>query len=491
MRNTADQRGPGMWRALALLTVLATGLGSAACDFLDPTNVDNPRTTGEDLAQAKEPTAALLPGLEAQFARLLEATVVATECVSDNYSIHGTGLEASWDFPQDVTPSVTNGTGGDGLYWHAQELAALASFIIDDIVPDDETATASDIGWAHYYRGMARLHMGENFTYAPIEESGAPVGAGQLLDLAIGDLGQASSGGGTVGLAANAALARAYRWKGNQSSAASAANQVLSGDPAFYLGQGYDASSNSNTPSLFLVFRALQEMQPLPRLDFLDPKYTTREAEIPYAKAEEMHLILAEIALANSDYSAAKGQLGDAIRLAQSRPTETWTDEDPRFNFDLTIRPRDAEIQVRADAGSPYRAGLVQNRFGGTTIQSPISGTSLDADSVEALPNGDPNAIWHAFYLARQEILFLEGRRMADLGIRLPMMKREYESNPNISVGDPGTVVVVPSYIPAFRQMDLFDPSSPYDGGVLVNTLVTIDFDMNKILVQNSVSPFM
>jgi hypothetical protein len=258
-----------------------------------------------------------------------------------------------------------------------------------------------------------------------------------------------------------------------------------------YLGQGYDAASNSNTPSLFLVFRALQEMQPLPRLDFLDPKYMTRVAEIPYAKAEEMHLILAEIALANSDYSTAKGQLGNAIRLAQSRPTETWVDDDPRFNFDLTVRPRDAEIQVRADAGSPYRAGLVQNRFGGTTIQSPISGTSLDADSVEALPNGDPAAIWHAFYLARQEILFLEGRRMADLGIRLPMMKREYEANPNISVGDPGTVVLVPSYIPAFRNMDLFDPASPYDGGVLVNTLVTIDFDMNKILVQNSVSPFM
>ena len=230
----------------------------------------------------------------------------------------------------------------------------------------------------------------------------------------------------------------------------------------------------------------------MPRLDFLDPKYLTRESEIPFAKAEEMHLILAEIALANSNYSAAKGQLGDAIRLAQSRPTETWVDEDPRFNSDLSLRPRDVEIQVRADASSPYRTGLVQDRFGGTTIQYSISGTSLDADSVEALPNGDPSAIWHAFYLARQEILFLEGRRMADLGIRLPMMKREYESNPNISVGDPGTVVVVPSYIPAFRQMDLFSPASPYDaGGALITTQVTIDFDMNKILVQNNVSPFM
>ena len=81
---------------------------------------------------------------------------------------------------------------------------------------------------------------------------------------------------------------------------------------------------------------------------------------------------------------------------------------------------------------------------------------------------------------------------MADLGIRLPMRKREYEQNPNISLGDPGTSVIVPSYIPPARQMDLFDPSSPYDAGEeLTTTFVTILHDMNKVLVQNNVSPFL
>jgi tetratricopeptide (TPR) repeat protein len=497
MRNTVKKRGPAYRKALAFLAVLAMGLGSTACDFLDPTNVENPRTTDEDLAKAEEPTAALLPGLEAQFARLLEATVVATECASDNYQINGTGIDNSWDSPRDITPLVANSTGRvTGAYWNAQELKALASFVIEDIVPDDETATPGDIARAHYYRGMAYLHLGENFTYAPDEVDGAPLEASELLTRAVADLNQAASGGADMGLAAEAALARAYRWLGDRASAASAANQVLAADAQYLFIQDYDATSIDNTAHWYLVSRALSEMQPLPRLDFLDPKYLSYSAGIPVAKAEEMHLILAEIELAGSNYTAAKGHLGDAIRLARSRPTQDWVDDDARNNADLTIRPRDSEILIRADADSPFRAGLVQDRFGGMTTQYTVSGTSLDADSVEALPNGDPSAIWHAFWLARQEILFLEGRRMADLGIRLPMMRRELEQNPTINFDPtdptgPGEESLVPSYIPPFNQMDLFTPESPYDGDVLVETEVTITHDMNKVLTANGASPFM
>ena len=497
MRTTKDQRGPVSRGAIAFLAVLALGLGSTACDFLNPTDVENPRTTGEDLAQAEEPTAALIPGVAAQFARLLEATVVATECASDNYAIMGTGLDNSWDYPEDITPLVANSTGRvTGAYWNAQELKALASFVIDDIIPDDATATPEDIAWTYYFRGMAYLHLGENFSYAPVVEDGEPVSASQLLELAVSDLSQAAAGGGDVLLPAQAAMARAYRWLGQGPAAQAAANQVLSGDQEFLFYQDYDPTSIDNTPHLYLVTRALQEMQPLPRLDYLDPKYLSYDAGILVAKAEEMHLILAEIALAGADYSTAKDHLVDAILLAASRPTEVFVDGDARNNVDLSIRPRDPEILVRADADSPYRAGLVQGRFDGSegraTTQYVVSGTSLDADSVALLPDSDPSAIWHAFYLARQEILFLEGRRMADLGIRLPMMRREVDQNPNIEFGDPGTESLVPSYIPPFNQMDLFTPASPYgELDVLITTEVTITHDMNKILAQNNVSPFM
>lgn len=457
----------------------------AGCDFLDPTDVENPRTTEEDLASAANPTASLMPGLRAQMARLVGSASVLAEVVSDNYSIHGTGLDKTYDTPSTITPSIVNSTSSvTGLYWNAQELKALAAFILEDIAPNDETATADDIAEAHYYRGYAYLMLGENFSAAPVEEDGTPIPADQLLDLAIADLEQA----GAFGPATDAALARAHRWRGDDVAAADAANAVLSADDEFLFLQEYDATSISNSPYFFVVLRALQEMQPLPRLDFLDPKYLTRTQGIAVAKAEEMHLILAEIALVDGNIGTAQTALQDAIELAQSRDVTSFDDEDPRLNADLSIRPRDASIEIRADASSPFRAGLVLTRPG-LVDQPVLSGSSLNPDSVVSLAN--EGELWHAFHLARQEILFLEGRRMADLGIRLPIMLREIDANPSIDMGSPGTTVVVPDYIPPQDEMDLFTPTSPYDEDEnLVETEVTMLHDVNAILATNRVSPF-
>ena len=86
----------------------------------------------------------------------------------------------------------------------------------------------------------------------------------------------------------------------------SAADAALGADPGFAFLQEFDASSIDNTAWAFLVSRALQEMQPLPRLDFLDPKYLVRTQGISVAKAEEMHLIKAEAALAGNDLEGAR-----------------------------------------------------------------------------------------------------------------------------------------------------------------------------------------
>lgn len=474
---------PGRGAILGSLLIAVSTI--AGCDFLDPTEVENPRTTAEDLAAAENPTASLMPGLRAQMARLVASASVLTEVVSDNYSIHGTGLDKSYDTPSTIAPSIVNSTGSvTGLYWNAQELKALATFVLDEIAPNDETAPADDIAEAHYYRGFAYLILGENFTAAPVEEDGPPVAADQLLDLAIADLGQA----GAFGPATDAALARAYRWKGDDVAAADAANAVLSADADFLLLQEYDGTSISNSPYFYVVLRALQEMQPLPRLDFLDPKYLTRTQGIAVATAEEMHLILAEIALVDGSIGVAQAALQDAIELAQSRDVTSFDDDDPRLNADLSIRPRDASIEIRADASSLYRGGLVLTRPG-LVDQPVVSGSSLNPDSVVSLT--DEDELWHAFHLARQEILFLEGRRMADLGIRLPIMLREIDANPNIDMGDPGTTVVVPTYLPPQDEIDLFTPASPYDGDEnLVTTEVTMLHDMNAILATNRVSPF-
>ena len=209
------------------------------------------------------------------------------------------------------------------------------------------------------------------------------------------------------------------------------------------------------------------------------------------AKAEEMHLILAEAALANGVTGTAQTELRNAILLAQSRATTTFEDEDPRTNGDLTCRPRDATIEVRADAASPYRADLVLTRPG-TITQHVVSGTSLDGDSVAALGTAE---LWHALHLARQEILFLEGRRMSDLGIRLPIMLAEIDANPNLADGDAGTDPVVPAYIPDGDDMDLYTPALPYseppECTTLLETQITMLVDMNRVLADNLVSPFL
>ncbi|MBW3552672.1 MAG: hypothetical protein KY466_04130 [Gemmatimonadetes bacterium] len=490
-------RGAGGWgraggplpRLLALLLLAA----SAGCDFLDPTEVENPRTTDEDLAAAGEPTQAFLSGLRAQFARMIGSQIVISEVTSDNYSIHGTGLPPVWDFARDIRPSDVNLTGsGTGIYWNMQELRALADFVLERIVPGDADATPAHRAEIHYYRGMAFLLLGENFTHAPTEKDGEPRSASELLQRAITDFDAslAASGEGTFALAARAGIARAQRALGNAGAAIAAAQQVLDADASFVFQQHFDATSIQNQPHIFLVVRQLQEMQPLPRLDFLDPKYLSRSAPIAVAKAEEMHLIMAEAALAEDDLLTARGHLRDAIELALSRGTTPFIDEDPRLNGDLTIRPRDSEIVVRADPTSPFRAGLILDRPGVEIPVPTISGTSLDPDSVFALTQADD--IWHAFHLARQEIMLLEGRRMSDLGIRLPIMLREIEQNPSISEGDPGTVVVVPSYIPPGQEMKLFDPQSPYDVDEnLVTTQVTILHDMNRRLTDNRVNAFL
>jgi tetratricopeptide (TPR) repeat protein len=481
-----------MKRALGLLPLLAAlVLSPMGCDWLDPTEVENPRTTDEDLAEAQEPVRSLLPGLRAQFARMQASTVVLTEAVSDNYSIHGTGLNSAYDFPGDIRPQTVNATGVTGLYWNAQELRSLADFVLDELVPNDDQASASDIAEAHYFRGMAFLFLGENVVGAPVVEDGPAVTPDSLLNLALADLTQAA-GTDAIGLAAHAAMARAYRWLGDGTNAISSAQTVLGADPAFLRIQDYDRGNLENWPYYYVVSRTLREFQPLPRLDFLDPKYLDFDAGIPVAKAEEMHLIQAEALMADGQWANGAEQLALAIEAAQARGTTSYFDDDPRVDATFVIRPRDQEIAVQASPSSPARNGLIFERPG-TIDAATVSGTSLNADSIRAIPVANETDLLHALYLARQEILFLEGRRMADLGIRLPIMLREIEANPSLALGDFGTEIVIPTFIPPSGELDTYTPISPYPAGTAAEDVdvepdvltVIIDHDMNAVLAAN------
>ena len=491
--NMSSKNMPILGRAgRGIAGTLLTVLAITACDAIDPTQVNNPTTTDDDLAQATNPTAALLPGLRAQFARMINAYVVASEVISDNYSIHGTGIVVDMDEPHEVTPDLVNSTGtsASGAYWNVQELRALADFVIDVIAPEDTGAPPQLVAEAHYYRGMAYLTMGEVFSFAPHEEDGAPQPASVALGKAITDL-QAATG---FGPQANAALARAHRLLGDAGAASAAANAVLSSIPTFLYSQGYDATSISNTPVAFLVLRALQEMQPLPRLDFLDPKYTNRESAIPVAKAEEMHLILAEVALASGNLAEAGTQLANAINLAGTRGMVSFDDIDERRNADLSLRPRSKEIMIRADADSPFRAGLVLDRPSDGLMIPNISGTSLDADSIAGLSSAD-EALARTMagpsgdHACGGSPTRRSGDQAADDAPRDRPERQHQRRGSRDHSGRAGYIPQNPRY-----AMDIYGPLELYagvdPGSPLIETMVTIGVDMNKVLVANSASPF-
>jgi len=487
MAYTTAPRGANRWAGALLLTLVAL----AGCDTLDPTKVNNPNPTAEDLANANEPTRSLLPGLRAQMARALNATTNANALISDDYEIGFSNVTGEMNSPHFVLADggTYNTYGGFGIYWNLQELRAFADFVLEEIVPGDASATNSQRAEAHYLRGMAYLLQGENFIAVPNASDTAPLPWEDLLRLAIQDFDAvlALNPGADRVLAARAALARAHRALGNPGEAESFANSALSADPNFVVQQRFFAGEIEN-PN----FPPTRSRQPLPRLDFLDPKADSRETPVATAKAEEMHLILSEVAMARGAYAQAAGHIADAVRLAHERPTGQSVSDDLRTNFPgITVRPRTAGVLVRADPESPYRAGLVLTRPG--PVEVPVlSGTSLAADSVAAL--SDPEDIRHAHWLARQEILFLEGRRLNDLGVRLPIAAMEIDASPLISRGDAATVVQVPSYIPQGNAVNEFSPRSPYvnqtAGGELATNEITIEVDLNRILARERVSRF-
>lgn len=473
--------------AAVLLGFLLLGLGLSGCDFLDPTEVENPQSTEDDLEGTPDLVNVFLPGLEAQFARALGSTVVTTEIASDNYSINGTGLGGTaMDFPERITPTtaVINSRAADvGSYWNLQELRALADYVLTEILPDDEEAIDADVAQVHYYRGMAFLMQAENFSAVPIEEDDTPRPAAELYTLAEAAFQESRSLNSSDSnlLRTSAALARLHRGLGNPQEASDYAQEALEIDEDFVIEQGFDEQNLVNAPHIYLVTRSLKEMQPLPRLDFLDPKYTSRDDGIVVAKAEEMYLIQAEAALVEGNPDAARNDLSDVLMLIEEeRPSINFEDNDARLDNNLNPRPQTSDIKIAFEPGAPFVEGLVLDRPGFVETPS-VSSTAVTEDDIDAA-SGDE--LVRLLYQMRQEVLFLEGRRLHDLGLRLPMMLPELEQNPNIAAGDLGTETIIPAYIPPANEMDLYTPVEIYDEGETLEDEITMLHDMNRILAE-------
>ncbi len=454
-----------------------------ACELVDPTNVTNPEITDEALREnSTGGTASLITGLRREFSDAMRSAHII-DVVSDNYFNTASFISNNLDRPPSVTPlDLTLPT----VYNAQQELHALAGFGLKTIIPSDKLATNDQIAEVRFYKGMALVLLAENFSAFPIQDLGPVVPSRQAAGFAVEEFKAA------FGLTSNAnmrincklALTRAYRLAGDKANAATEAQAALAlpnaANYVFYA--QYDAAQLTNTPVGRIV--SLADLQPLPRLDFLDPKYTVNNTPIPSLKAEEAHLIIAEVALVNNDLAGARTAMGNAVTVARGRPVTTFNDRDNRLN-----RPNNSAWTVKASPNAPAVAGLIQKRGGGTAgtqVQVyAVSGTSITVADVNALATATEH--YRTLYLLRQEIFFLEARRMSDLGIRLPVSDRQIQTNNNVAASSVGISVIVPSYIPAgATELDRFTVDTA--AGV-----VTIAHDMNQLIADNiqQVSPFL
>jgi len=471
-------------RAVApLLAATALAL-QAGCDAFQPTDVVNPNVTDQQFLGTPGSGAAWMRGAQRQFLLTLNQVVLNSELASDNYFNNYTTNNQRFDGP-DITfldPEVQS------IQNSIARLRNVASFGLDTVFPRDTLVSANDRAEITFLRGMSSLFAGETFVALPATTNGEVVPWQQHVQAAIADFIQAR----TTSTDANArngytlALARAYHRLGDKTKAVEEATALLAASPSFLRNATFDGVNGPNNGMQGVLTSSVNNLQPLPRLDFLDPKYPNRGATVqsPMAilKAEEAHMILAEALLADGNVPAAKTRLQALLTLVNSRATELV---DSRLQLrgragGKVVYPNASDIQVAFAPGEPFRTGLVLTRSAGNVRVPIVSGTSVTSARIDAISSVDDGL--YVLYLMRQEIFLAEGRRMADLGIRMPVARTEVLANPNASEGQGYTEAEVASFIPGAFAMDAFTYNE-------AAKTVVIAHDMNRVLVQNKTSP--
>ena len=282
------------------------------------------------------------------------------------------------------------------------------------------------------------------------------------------------------------ALARAYHRLGNKAKAVEEAQALLTANPTFIRNASFDPVNGPSNNMTGVLTSSVNNFQPLPRLDFLDPKFLNRgattQSPIAFQKSEEAHLIIAEANIADNSLAAAKDWLKQLLALVLTRTTELT---DSRLQLrgraaGKVLYPNTADTKVAFAPGEPLQDGFVLTRSLPTVRVATVSGTSVTTARIDAITTAD-DALY-VLYLMRQEIFIAEGRRLADLGIKLPVAQTEVIANKNTKDGEPYTLAQIPSFIPRAFEMDAFT----YDAAAKT---VVIKHDMNRTLVLNKTSP--
>lgn len=447
--------------------------------------VENPNVTEDAYIETPKAAATWINGMRRQATLMMGRYMELTELISDNYFNNRTLSSKVFDIPLIgyTDPDVRT------LQREVSRLLEMGEYGTQRVVPNDVTATNADKAEISYWKGFAHLIMGEFFTGLPIAANQAAANSQAHFQLAINDFNQALSldPAPAKQLLFRLGLARVYHRLGDKANAITQCNAVITGNPLFLEQLRCDGLNGVRNEFQFYLFdSSFNEFAPLPRLDFLDPKYfsvgtaTLDQKPVTIAKGEEAYLILAEAQLSNNQLDAAKTSLKSLLtNVIAKRPVVEIDDvREKRAGGVRTDYPLSDTVRVKFSADEPEIRGLILNRQKGKVKVGQISGTSVTEAQINNATSVD--ALLELVYLMRQEIFIAEARRAVDLGIKLPVSDVELLNNSK--VGQDFIQAQIPSFIPDKSGLDDFT----YDRA---KGVATMRFNMNKILVANKTSP--
>jgi tetratricopeptide (TPR) repeat protein len=457
-----------------LLAVLVSGCTEDLRESIDFVAVDNPNIYQESIIGVKNSSLNWMIGLEKEMSNTLNEIVLIAELGSDNY----TNTETFYNPFMDQLSIRTNDPDIQKIQFQIARLREMAIFGLDEVGPNDENYNPGIAAEFHFFEGMSYLFAGMYFSYLPADVLGVPLSSEAHFNKAIESMTNAITNNPTP--AYYLARARAYYYLGDRINSVADATSALAADPKFLRAAEFDdVNGPSNRMENAIFRRFTNDLQPLPSLDFLDPKYAFDGNGTPpsiyYLKAEEAHLILAEANLTTGNLGGAKANF-EALRaliLDVTRVVKTLNDsrEDRKL-----VRPINEEVTVNGNTG------LILSRQRGFVSVPNISGMSLSTNQINDLDLSDDSL--KLLYKTRQEVFIAEGLRFVDMGIKLVINENEILQNDNIEFGTPGTLPVIPIFITTVTTtLDSFNYdffSSP--------TICTITTDVNEVLVQNKSS---
>lgn len=444
-----------------------------------PSCVKNPNVTEEVYVNNPNAARSWANGLRRQLAITMNAVVVNAELVSDNYYNNYTLNSKVFDIPQIDYFDVDVNT----VQAEVQRLREMAAYGVLTIVPGDPATTQADKATMLFCQAFSSLLSGELFVALPGSSNGPVLTPAQHLQQAITlfDAAIAAEPDANRKLAYVLLKARTWYALGDAVNAGKMATEALA-KKDLLLQVAYDGQNGVSNEMQNGTFIALpNRFAPLPRLDFLDPKYfnaglaALEQKSIAIAKGEEAYLIQAEIQLAAQDLPGARQTLQNMLTDVVNLRSVTAVDDSKetrnggnRKDYPLTA------LKVKFDAADIAKDGYILNRQSGKVNVYTVSGTKITPADLNAAATGDD--LLYLLYRLRQEIFMSEGRRITDLGIKFPVSQTEQLNNANVKAEH--TKAQIPTFIPLNRGMDDFTVDA-------ANGIVTMKFDMNKVLVQN------